>query len=296
MERSIETSSKNAGGRWSRETIRRRGDGFAVLLLAGCGADETGGEPAAVHVHSLAVAANGGLLMGLHGGLYRSDDGEGWELVGLSGEDAMAITTAGAGEPVFVAGHEALYRSDDGGETFIRLTPPDLPGLDIHGFAQSPSDPERVFAYVVGHGLFASVDAGETWEKSASTDAIPRDVFGLAVAGSGDEMVVMVGPESGIHLSGDKGRSFERVFEAHSGAVAVGQESPEVVWVLTAAGLARSQDSGESWEIASTLDGVDGQPVALAVDGELLWMVTEQPRYLYRSMDTGQSWQVVAGA
>lgn len=266
-----------------------------MVLLGACTASEGGDMPTGDHVHSLAVTADGGLLLGLHGGLYRSDDGGHWELVGLSGEDAMAITAAGAGEPTFVAGHEVLYRSDDGGETFSPLTPSDLPGLDIHGFAQAPSDAQVVYAFVVGHGLFASHDAGESWELRASIDSIPRDLFGLAVAGSDDQTVVMVGPESGVHRSEDGGRSFEPVFDVPSGAVAVDEESPDVVWVLTAMGLAWSEDTGRTWEINSPLDGVEGQPVTLAVAGTVLWVVTEQPRLLYRSDDAGGSWQTMNG-
>jgi len=269
--------------------------GVLIVLLGACAGGEPGGMPTGEHVHSLAVTADGGLLLGLHGGLYRSDDGARWELLGLSGEDAMVIATAGDGEPVFVAGHEVLNRSDDGGATFSPLTPPDLPGMDIHGFAQSPADPQAVYAFVVGHGLFASRDAGETWQPRASIDSIPQDVFGLALTGSDGDKVVMVGPESGVHRSVDGGRSFERVFEVPSGAVAVDEKAPEAVWVLTATGLARSDDAGATWEISSTLDGVEGQPVALAADGEELWLVTEQPRALYRSDDTGGSWQMVAG-
>ena len=265
-----------------------------IGLSGACAAADGGGMPTGEHVHSLATTADGGLLLGLHGGLYRSDDGARWELLGLDGEDAMVIATAGDGEPVFVAGHEVLSRSDDGGATFSPLTPPDLPGMDIHGFAQSPADPRVVYAFVVGHGLFGSRDAGETWEARASIESIPRDVFGLAVAGSDSETVVMVGPESGVHRSEDGGRSFERVFEVPSGAVAVDEQAPDVVWVLTAAGLARSDDAGGTWEISSTLDGVEGQPVTLAADGEELWVVTEQPRALYRSDDTGGSWQKVS--
>lgn len=267
----------------------------AVLALTACGGGDAGGMPTGEHVHSLGVTADGGLMLGLHGGLYRSDDGEGWALAGLTGEDAMVIATAGVGNRMFVAGHEVLYRSDDDGETFTPLTPPDLPGMDIHGFAQAQSDPHVVYAFVVGHGLFASGDGGDTWEPRASIDAIPRDVFGIAVVGNGDETVMMMGPESGVHRSTDGGRSFQSVLETPSGAVAVDETSPDLVWVLTAAGLARSDDAGVTWEIASTMEGVAGQPVAIASDGNLLWVVTEEPRSLYRSDDSGVSWQLVSG-
>lgn len=265
-----------------------------LLLVVACGGGEGAGMPSGEHVHSIGVTADGGLLLGLHGGLYRSTDGATWELAGLRGEDAMVISTA-AGEPVFVAGHEVLYRSDDGGATFSPLQAVDLPGLDIHGFAQAPTDGRVVYAFVVGHGLFASEDAGEIWGQRAPLEEMPPDVFGLAVVGSGTESVVMVGPESGVLRSEDGGRSFTSVFEAPAGALALEVEDPDLVWALTAAGLARSDDAGGTWEAVSTLDGVEGQPVTIAAREGVLWVVTEQPRALYRSGDTGASWEQVAG-
>ena len=267
----------------------------AVLLALGaCGGADEAGMPTGDHVHSLGVTADGGLLLGLHGGLYRSADGVVWDLAGLSGEDAMVVTT-GAEGPVFVAGHEILYRSDDGGGTFSPLQPVDLPGLDIHGFAQTQTDGEVVYAFIVGHGLFVSRDAGETWEPRASVDSIPGDVFGIAAVGPGDETLVSVGPESGVLRSENGGRSFERVFEVSSGAVAVDREAPDTVWALSGVGLARSNDSGRTWEVISSFDGVEGQPVTLALGRGELWIVTEQPRNLYRSDDAGMSWDRIAG-
>jgi photosystem II stability/assembly factor-like uncharacterized protein len=265
-----------------------------VLLLGACAGSQGGSMPAGDHVHSLAVTGDNELLLGLHGGLYRSADGQDWDLAGLSGEDAMAIVAAGS--PVFVAGHEVLYRSDDGGQTFTPLTPPDLPGLDVHGFAQSPSNSEHVYAYVVGHGVFFSGDAGESWESRSTLASLPPDVIALAATGPDGEGLLIVGPESGIHHSDDGGRTFHNVSETPAGAVAVDMQSPEVVWALTANGLERSKDAGVSWEIASRLDGVGGQPAAMAVDGDHVWLVTEQPRALHQSKDGGETWQRVAGA
>lgn len=265
-----------------------------ALLLGACAGSEGGSMPAGDHVHSLAVTGNSELLLGLHGGLHRSADGQDWELAGLSGEDAMVV--AAAGSPAFVAGHEVLYRSDDGGQTFTPLTPPDLPGMDIHGFAQSPTDLHHVYAYVVGHGVFFSGDAGESWEPRSNLASLPPDVIALAVSGPDGEGLLVVGPESGIHRSDDGGRSFQNVSETPAGAAAVDMESPEVVWALTANGLERSKDAGVSWEIVSRLDGVDGQPAAMAVDDGHLWLVTEQPRALHQSEDSGETWQRVAGA
>lgn len=275
--------------------LRLLGAGTVLALLAACGGGEaTAGLPSGDHVHSLGVTADGTLLLGLHGGLYRSTDGETWELAGLQGEDAMVIAAA-TDQPVFVAGHEVLYRSDDAGETFTPLRPDELPGLDIHAFAQAPTDGRSVYAYVVGHGLFWSGDSGDTWEQRAGPGQLPQDVFGLAVVGPGEDTLVLVGPESGILRSQNGGRSMVSVLQSQAWAVTVDSADPRVVWALTSAGLDRSSDGGHTWETVSNLQAVDGQPVALAVEEGAIWLVTEEPRALYRSADGEGSWDQVAG-
>lgn len=275
--------------------LRLLGAGTILALLAACrGGEPTAGLPPGDHVHSLGVTADGTLLLGLHGGLYRSTDGESWELAGLQGEDAMVIAAA-TDRPLFVAGHEVLYRSDDGGETFSPLRPADLPGLDIHAFAQAPTDGGSVYAYVVGHGLFWSGDGGDTWEQRAGAGQLPQDLFGLSVVASGGDSLVVVGPESGILRSQDGGRSLVSVLQSQAWAVTVETGDPQVVWALTSAGLDRSSDAGQTWETASSMPGVVGQPVALAVDEEAIWVATEEPRALYRSNDGGGGWEQVSG-
>lgn len=269
---------------------------IVAVGLVGCGSGATAwvGMPPGEHVHSLAVTERG-LFLGLHGGLYRSDDGTAWELVGLDGQDAMVIASA-AEPPMFVAGHELLGRSDDGGATFETLRPPDLPGLDIHAFSQAPTDGRVVYAFVVGYGLYASVDAADTWDQRAEMGIIPQDTFGLAIVGSGVEELIVVGPDSGVLRSDDGGRSFDRVLNVSAWAVAIDPAKPEQVWALTETGLSQSDDAGFTWRPTSNLDGVDGQPVALAIGPEEFWLATEEPRRLYRSNDGGSRWEWVAGA
>jgi photosystem II stability/assembly factor-like uncharacterized protein len=266
----------------------------AATTVAACGGDASVGLPSGDHLHSLGVTVDGDLLLGLHGGLYRSDDGTVWELVGLEGQDAMVI--ASAQQPMFIAGHEVFARSDDGGSTFAELRPADLPGLDIHAFAQAPVDGRVIYAFVMGHGLFASNDAGDTWEPRADLRVIPPDTFGLAVVGSDVDTLVVVGPESGVLRSDDGGRSFNRVSEVPTWAVAVVPATPSGLWALTGTGLARSDDAGLTWQSTSGLEELDGQPLALAAGPAALWVATEDPRALYRSTDDGATWELVAGS
>ena len=50
----------------------------------------------------------------------------------------------------------------DGGVTWAPI-PHNLPGTDIHGFAQDANDPKRLYAYFVGAGVLTSADGGTTW-------------------------------------------------------------------------------------------------------------------------------------
>lgn len=277
---------------WSLRTV------VLVMLLAlaacGDGEGEAGALPTGEHVHSLGMTADGELLLGLHGGLYRSNDGSSWELGGLDGEDAMVI--AASGEPLFVAGHEVLYRSEDGGQSFTPLDPPDLPGLDIHAFTQDPNEGDMVYAFVVRHGLYASSDAGESWDQRGSLEQLPRDLLGLAVVGSGADTLVTVGPESGILYSNDGGRTLTRVDDTPTWGVAVDPDDPDRLWSLGGRGLLRSDDGAQSWEGVSELAELDGQPVTLTVGEGAIWVVTEEPRALYNSTNQGESWERIAGA
>lgn len=195
-----------------------------VVLFTGtaCGSRGNAGMPSGDHLHSLGVTVDGDLLLGLHGALYRSDEGTTWELVALEGQDAMVI--ASAEQPVFVAGHEVFARSNDGGATFVALRPSTLPGLDIHALAQGVSAGRVIYAFVVGHGLFASADAGDTWEPRSDLAVIPPDTFALAVVESGTDTLVAAAAESGLLRSDDGGRSFSQVWDGSAWST---QPSPE---------------------------------------------------------------------
>lgn len=285
--------------RWARSAVV-----VGLVAALGTGActgraetPEAGRLPSSDHVHALRVLEDGTLLLGLHGALYRSPDGERWEPAGLRGQDAMGIGAHDPEAPIFVAGHNVLARSPDGGETFEDLRPPDLPGLDIHAFAQAPSDPDVVYAFVVGFGLFASQDAGESWERRSELGRVPPDLLALVV-GEDDATLVAAGPESGVLHSEDGGRSFERVLEAGAWSLATHPSEPNRLLGITARGLEESRDGGRSWSVLVPRgEALPGEWMAVAVgpDGSI-WVVTEEPRTLNRSRDDGRAWEEVARA
>lgn len=272
----------------------------ALVVAAACSSGTSGpvegALPASDHVHALRTTDDGGLLLGLHGALWRSDDGTSWEVAGLEGQDAMALGVAQPGEPLLVGGHDVLARSTDDGATFEPLSP-QLPSLDIHALAQAPSAPQTVYAFVVGAGLHVSTDAGDSWEPLARVDReIPGDLGAMAVDLEDPDIVLVGSPSLGVLRSADGGASFEAVHAAPTASLASGAGGTVVA--VTGQGVDVSDDGGVTWRNVAAASAFEGQPLATALgpEGETLWLVTEEPRVLLRSQDLGQTWDEVARA
>lgn len=259
---------------------------LGAVACGGTSAPPSGALPASDHVHALRAADDGSLLLGLHGALWRSDDGTEWQQVGLEGQDAMALGVAEQGQPLLVGGHDVLARSSDGGATFEMLSP-QLPSLDIHALAQAPSDPNIVYAYVVGAGIYRSVDAGDTWAPAAAIgEQLPGDLAAMAVDPNDPDVVLVGSGGHGVFRSTDGAASFSQTTDW--GALGLAFAADGTVLAATYRGVDVSEDGGDTWDNAAPADAFDGQPLAVAIgpDGTR-WVVTEKPRVLYRSTGGG---------
>lgn len=107
-------------------------------------------------------------------GLFKSDDGaETWRRINwyaLNQDDASGVTFellgATAEEPaaLLVALETgAIYRSEDLGESFVEVRPPDADQRGVVVFAQSARR-GRVWAATNGSGVLRSKDRGQTWQ------------------------------------------------------------------------------------------------------------------------------------
>lgn len=117
-----------------------------------------------------------------------------------------------------------VYRSDDGGQTWRRLS--DVPGgytpsVGVNDLAVDPRDDDHVYAATWGAGVYETVDGGTTWRAASP---------GLPASGAGADVT----------------------------AIAVDPKRAGVVYAAVAgAGVYRTLDGGRWWEPYGTGMGVD---------------------------------------
>lgn len=273
--------------------------GLVFFLLRGDGEDGGGTSTfRPVHefdtgdYHSLAFSPtqDGVVLFGHHNGLQMSEDGgQTWqEVVYQPNWDAMNLVyDPFSPDRVYMAGHNVYYRSDDRGKTWEEVNS-DLPGLDLHAFAASPSRQGRLYAFALGYGLYVSEDGGEKW-RGLWSEAPQGTVSILEVP---DGTLLLAAADAGILRSEDGGGTWTESRQGiETGVIFTikGDPQGQRLYAGTSDGLYVSLDAGRSWTPTSL---VDTTAVVVGVNPAepLGILVVNLEGKLYRSGDGGQTW------
>lgn len=275
--------------------------GLGVLVIGGIaviaslrGSDDgavsaAAGLPNTPDYHSLLVAPRDPqhLMLGTHNGLFESrDGGRTWSAAELAGQDAMNLVRP-TGSTVWAAGHLVLAKSADAGQTWTDVRPSGLPGLDVHGFASDPRDPQTLYAAIAGRGLYRSPDGGASFSLVSQT--VGPGVMALAVTPQGR---ILAGEmEQGLLVSADGGKTWRRTLEAGLMGLAINPETPSHI-LATGPGVLLSEDSGESWKRVLDIPASAG-PVAWSPSNPDVAYVVGFDRTLNKSQDGGRTWKTV---
>jgi photosystem II stability/assembly factor-like uncharacterized protein len=243
--------------------------------------------------HSLAFSPTEpeSIFFGHHDGLLVSHNGgKDWQPTTLSNTDAMALAAPPSNPQImYAAGHEVFYKSTDSGETWVSVTT-DLPGLDIHGLTADPENADRVYAHVVGFGIFSSEDGGSKWTKLS--DTAPPSAFNLAVGENSESLYVAAG-QAGLWQSLNGGRTWTKVNGSpDEGAITVAYVRANgrlfVTTLGNSAGLYVSNDDAQSWQSTSLRETL----LAIAVsplDPNHVVVVNDKGE-IFASRDGGITW------
>ena len=202
--------------------------------------------------------------------LYKDENAGGMDLVFDPGNSQMIFASLWASRrPPWTTGGgyngpgSGLYKSTDGGNTWRQLTkglPGEAEGIGRIGPAVSPSDPERMYAWVTaekadstkGTGLYRSDDAGESWQLVNDEDRVwgRGDDFGCIRVDPRNKDVIYAANTT-TYKSTDAGKNFTAIKGAPGGddyhTIWINPENPDIIALAVDQGATISVNGGQTW-------------------------------------------------
>jgi hypothetical protein len=201
---------------------------------------------------------------------------------------------------LFVGTTTGVYRSTDFGHTWLVGATDQAGPAPVLALGISPQygSDGTVFAGSVD-GLWQSGDKATTWRHVLGGDAVNAL---LLLAGVGTYAVIAGTDKDGVLRSDDAGRNWHSAnpglldLSVLSLASVSGHDRGQVVLAGTASGLYRSANGGKSWRPVDLSEGTPAvqclEVVRSRASTPIVLAGTEADG-LFRSIDTGQSWEAV---
>ncbi len=266
--------------------------------------------PGAHHIHALAYDASGNLLLGTHGGLFKSaDKGKTWQKVATKGsvnaDDWMGLVVDPRNRKViFAGGHDlGVIKSEDNGVTWMRADE-GVRGTDIHGLAINQRNPDFLFAYSVDNGVFKSTDGAASWIRMDDGPENPgvRSFAYMAVQTSMDKSmgwdnwgVLLAGTADGIYQSFSCFCGWTKTTEAFTNTTVYTlvtlHKDLRTMYAGTKDGIWKSADEGNTWKQPEGLKGLKVTAISINPDNSREVTASTEDGAVYRSENGGDSWQ-----
>jgi photosystem II stability/assembly factor-like uncharacterized protein len=187
------------------------------------------------------------------GALYTSTDaGATWTVAGLSGEILRTVEQSPSAPRIFLAGtRSGVFRSDDAGQTWQRISPAGDPELrNVDSLAIDPRDPQTIYAGTY-HLPWKTTDGGKTWNAVASGMIDDSDVMSLRVDAASSSRI-FASACSGIYRSENAGALWTKLqgipfSSRRTQAIVQDPQDPQILYAATTEGLWVTRDGGESW-------------------------------------------------
>jgi photosystem II stability/assembly factor-like uncharacterized protein len=202
-------------------------------------------------VFALAFAPDGqSAVSAAPSGVFRFRDGQ-WLQADAPADAAPArgLAISQASGRIYLLGRNGLFASDDGGQSYDRVTSSLPQSAEITALAVA-TEPGEILLAVVDGQIMASEDEGRQWQRRA--DGLADTPIDTVVLDPASPQRVWAAGADRIHVSDDLGATWR----------AVGQPLPEAgtrvrgiaadpaamtLVVTTQRGMYRSEDGGQSW-------------------------------------------------
>jgi photosystem II stability/assembly factor-like uncharacterized protein len=263
--------SDDRGQSWTR--FAHLGDGFDYVL------DNIEIDPTNSNIMYVA----GWSIEGNTGEVFRSHDGGlSWtSLSGIRGKSVRALHLAPSNPKILVAGAiDGVYRSDDGGNHWKRISPESNASLkNIGSIAIDPKNPDTVYAGTF-HLAWKTTDGGGTWHQINRGMIDDSDVFSIIVDPKSPN-VVYASACSGIYSSQTAGELFKKApgipfSSRRTRVLKQDPRNPSVVYAGTTEGLWRTDNAGLSWKRISAANVTVNDVLIHPTDPNLILLATDR--------------------
>jgi photosystem II stability/assembly factor-like uncharacterized protein len=277
-------ASTDAGRTWSR-LARLGGDEYVLDHIAIDPQDSK-------RIYVSAWSSSGQQI----GEIFRTvDGGANWQtLPAMHGKSIRAMAMYKGNSDVLVAGAlDGVYRSNDGGDTWERLSPANSADIkNIESIAIDPKDPNTVYAGT-WHLAWKTTDAGANWQHINKGMIDDSDVFSVIVDHD-NPAVVFASACSGIYKSETAGNQFSKIqgipFSARRTRVLKQDPTNEnIVYAGTTEGLWKTTDLGKVWKRVSSPEVVVNDVVVDPRDSNHVLLATDRSGVM-ASSDGAASW------
>ena len=189
------------------------------------------------------------------GGLFISHDaGKTWTTVeAMKGQSIRALTQAPSDPKTVIAGTlKGVFRSEDGGQTWNRITPEGSADLhEVESIAIDPKDPHTVYAGT-WHLPWKTTDGGANWHNIKQGLIDDSDVFSIIIDPTVPN-VVYTSACSGIYRSDTAGELYHKIQGIPSTArrtrvLMLDPTNRNTVYAGTTEGLYKTLDGGTNWK------------------------------------------------
>lgn len=165
-------------------------------------------------------------------------------------------------------GTGAVFRSSDGGRTWVRADSGIATDRMVMGISVDPLKPSTLYAVQIDHGVWKSTDSGTTW-KSANNGI--TDLRAMPVVIDPKDSNILYEPTygGGVFKSTDGGGSWKEInnglAEKRVRRLAIDPKDSRILYAGSYTGVYVSKDAGESWSLLEVTKEVAGIN-ALALD------------------------------
>jgi len=235
-------------------------------------------------------------VSGTGGGVARSNDGgRSFSILpGIEGQSVRALAVAPSDPDILVVGAiSGVFRSDDGGDNWERISPPNHPEIrNVESVAIDPTFPTVLY---VGtwHLPWKTLDAGRTWRPIRTGMIDDSDVFTMTLDRRSSQTVYATAC-TGIYRSSDGAARWTKAKGIPSSSrrtrsFAQDPDRTDTLYAGTTEGLFISDDGAVTWRLVTAKELIVNAILPMAgVHGGAILIGTDAAGVL-RSTD-GRTW------